>query len=335
MATTKVKYPIWYNRPYYIPVKPYTIRTDDDTVIYSGYAQSVDETQTEVNVYFKSILANYLSPYFDCSDNGDTTQAMTQNKTFRLYVGDEAEARYEMTVWYDWTYSYDYMNNLSANGGIISQPINYHWDRREHLTVSFFESTDLNSWVYHYVDANGDNEIEITYNQDYFTSTLCMGRSIDYGITEYYITNDGVNVMEWKPEDERCGYGALTYVNSLGGWDTFLLECPINRKQDIDRQKWSTGTGYFLQAFDEQYIIKSIFTTYSTVTGWLSDEQSKLMYDNLFASPVIYFQDFTDTSRTLIPVYLTSTSWDEKTFRNGKKLIQYELQFKESHTKLR
>lgn len=334
MATTKVKYPIWYDRGFTMPEGAYTVKDDGGNVIYSGYVKSPND-DPETEIHLKSILMNHLSPYFTWNNNGSTVNAVTQNKTFSIYAGEETEPRYEMDIWYDWSYSYDTMNSISTSGGIVSRPINFHWDVREHLTVSFFESTDLNSWVYHYVDGDGDHEIEIPYSQDYFISTLCMGDAVSSGITKYYITNGDAKVMEWKPEDERCGYGALTYVNSLGGWDTFLFEYPINRKQDIDRQEWSTGTDYFSQDFDKQYLVKSISTTYSTVTGWLSDEQSRLMYDNLFASPVIYFQDFTDTSRTLIPVYLTSTSWDEKTFRNGRKLIQYELQFKESHIKLR
>lgn len=330
MATAKVKYPIWYDRSYLIPVGPYTIK-HNGTVIYSGYAKGTD---TEVNIYLKSILMNYLTPQLTEGNNTDYEHNSSQTQVFQLWVGDETEARYEMTVWYDWSYSYPVMNNLSANGGIISQPINFHWSINQVIPVSFFESTDNNDWVYVYEDSEGEwtTELEV-YKENDFTSTLTIIPTSD--ISSFKITNGGETVMEWDKSGERCAYGALYYVNSLGGWDSFLLEYYISEKQDIDRQNYSTGSDYFSVDFDETYIIKDIQTTYSTNTGWLSDKQSKLLFDNLFASPVIYFQNFNAESDGLVPVYLTKTSWTKKEWQNGKHLISYDIDFKTSHKKLR
>lgn len=337
MATTKVKYPIWFNRPYFIPAGTYTVRKTDGTIIYSGYAKSPSESGAGVSVYLKPILMNYLMPELQDGDNGDYTHNMTQTQVFQLWVGQETEARFEMTVWYDWSYSYDALNYLLNYGGVISRPINFHWNRAQIIPVSFFESSDSNTWQYHYMTDQGEETVDLNvYAANDFITTLTCKPQGQEGMDRFRITNDGRDIMEWTSADETCAYGALYYINSMGGWDSFLLEHNIVEKQDIDRQNFSTGSDYFSTDFDETYIIKSIRTTYSTNTGWLTDAQSKLLYDHLFASPVIYFQDFNgENPDRLIPINLTKTNWTKKEFGNGKHLISYDIEFKTSHIKQR
>ena len=337
MATTKVKYPIWFNRPYFIPAGTYTVRKTDGTIIYSGYAKSPSESGAGVSVYLKPILMNYLMPELQDGDNGDYTHNMTQTQVFQLWVGQETEARFEMTVWYDWSYSYDALNYLLNYGGVISRPINFHWNRAQIIPVSFFESSDSNTWQYHYMTDQGEETVDLNvYAANDFITTLTCKPHGQEGMDRFRITNDGRDIMEWTSADETCAYGALYYINSMGGWDSFLLEHNIVEKQDIDRQNFSTGSDYFSTDFDETYIIKSIRTTYSTNTGWLTDAQSKLLYDHLFASPVIYFQDFNgENPDRLIPINLTKTNWTKKEFGNGKHLISYDIEFKTSHIKQR
>ena len=337
MATTKVKYPIWFNRPYFIPAGTYTVRKTDGTIIYSGYAKSPSESGAGVSVYLKPILMNYLMPELQDGDNGDYTHNMTQTQVFQLWVGQETEARFEMTVWYDWSYSYDALNYLLNYGGVISRPINFHWNRAQIIPVSFFESSDSNTWQYHYMTDQGEETVDLNvYAANDFITTLTCKPHGQEGMDRFRITNDGRDIMEWTSADETCAYGALYYINSMGGWDSFLLEHNIVEKQDIDRQNFSTGSDYFSTDFDETYIIKNIRTTYSTNTGWLTDAQSKLLYDHLFASPVIYFQDFNgENPDRLIPINLTKTNWTKKEFGNGKHLISYDIEFKTSHIKQR
>lgn len=337
MATTKMTYPIWYDRSFFIPAGPYTVRKTDGTVIYSGYAKSPSENGGGVSVYLKSILMNYLTPELQDGDNGDYTHNTTQTQVFQLWVGQETEARFEMTVWYDWSYSYDALNYLPNYGGVISQPINFHWNRAQIIPVSFFESSDTNVWQYHYMTDQGENTVDLNvYTANDFISTLTIKPQGQAGMDSFRITNNGKDIMKWTSADEKCAYGALYYVNSMGGWDSFLLEHNIAEKQDIDRQEWSTGTDWFSESFDRQYLNKSIRYTYSTNTGWLTDEQSKLLYDHLFASPMIYFQNFNEENPDrLYPVNFTKTSWTKKEFKNGRHLISYDLEFKSSHIKQR
>lgn len=336
MAITKVKYPIWFDKSYFIPESPYTLRKTDGTIIYSGYAKSSEENSEGVNIYLKSIFMNYLTTQLTVGGNGEYNHNTTQTQVFQLWVGEETEPRFEMTIWYDWSYSYDAMNTLLNTGGIISQPINFHWNSKQIIPVSFFESTNLNVWTYHYQDKDGEHTVALdVFKENDFTTTMTI-RPESNNVSTFRIENDTQTVMEWKKSDETCAYGALYYINSLGGWDSYLLEYNIIEKQDIDRQNYSTGSDYFSNTFDETYITKSIRTTYSTNTGWLTDTQSKLLYDHLFASPVIYFQNFNaESEQSFVPVNLTKTNWTKKEFKNGKHLISYDIEFKTSHIKQR
>lgn len=114
-----------------------------------------------------------------------------------------------------------------------------------------------------------------------------------------------------------CGFGALYYSNNIGGWDYFLIEGNITKKDSYERytieNKWMAGT---LQA-GSRTLVNTISESWALKTHLLSDRESKILSENLFGSNNVYFHDF--STNTITPVVITDTSIDYKTWRNQKR----------------
>lgn len=131
-----------------------------------------------------------------------------------------------------------------------------------------------------------------------------------------------------------CGYGALYYSNSLGGWDSFLIEGRITKKAaftryDIDNN-YTSGT---LQ-FGHRTINNTISESWELQTQYLDDNESKTLCEQLYGSNNVYFHDF--ATNTVVPVVITDTSVTYKTYKNqGKKFFMHTINIKNSQDKQR
>ena len=114
-----------------------------------------------------------------------------------------------------------------------------------------------------------------------------------------------------------CGYGALYYSTSLGGWDSFLIEGNIIKKDSYERytieNKWIADT---LQP-GTRTLVNTIDESWTLNTHLLTDEEAKILAEHLFGSNNVYFHSFADN--TITPVVITDTSVDYKNWRNQKR----------------
>lgn len=154
---------------------------------------------------------------------------------------------------------------------------------------------------------------------------------------EFMQDNDVVFSYDMK----HCGPGVFVYRNRFGGWDSFLIEGNISKKDDYTKQNYRKKGEYNsrkIYNFDEKVTDSvSINTTYEAYTGWLTDEQAERLAFHLLSSPLVYFQNFTgdlyDTDQfTLIPIRITASSADYKKFRNGRRLVNYLITFEKGYT---
>ena len=160
--------------------------------------------------------------------------------------------------------------------------------------------------------------------------------------------------LEYKQDDEviftydmdHCGSGAFIYRNRFGSWDSFLIEGNIIKTDNYTKLNYRTK-GEYNQMYDfrsSKYMDEkhtdnvSIDTTYEAYTGWLSDEEAERLVFHLLSSPTVYFQDLNkenqlyDTDQfTLTPVRLTASSAEYKKFRNGKRLVNYSINFEKGN----
>lgn len=116
---------------------------------------------------------------------------------------------------------------------------------------------------------------------------------------------------------DYCGYGALYYSNNMGGWDSFLIEGTVVKKDTYQRytinNKWiadtlKPGTRTLVNTIDESWTLK---------THLLTDNETKILAENLYGSNNIFFHNFADGKIT--PVVITDTSVEYKNLRANKK----------------
>lgn len=116
---------------------------------------------------------------------------------------------------------------------------------------------------------------------------------------------------------DYCGYGALYYSNNMGGWDQFLIEGTITKKDTYERytinNKWEAGT---LKP-GTRTLVNTIDESWSLKTHMLNDSEANILAENLYGSNNIFFHNFADGKIT--PVVITDTSVEYKNWRNQKK----------------
>lgn len=114
-----------------------------------------------------------------------------------------------------------------------------------------------------------------------------------------------------------CGKGALYYSNNLAGWDCFLIEGTITKKDSYERytidNKWVAGT---LKS-GTRTMVNTINESWTLTTHNMTDTESKMLAEQLYGSSNIFFHDF-DTD-TIVPVVITDTSVTYKTYMNNKR----------------
>lgn len=116
---------------------------------------------------------------------------------------------------------------------------------------------------------------------------------------------------------DTCGFGALYYSNALGGYDSFLIEGNITKKDTFSRytieNSWPSST---LQP-GTRTLVNTIDESWTLNTHLLTDKESDVLARNLYGSNNVYFHNFADD--TITPVVITDTSIDYKTRKNQKR----------------
>lgn len=133
-------------------------------------------------------------------------------------------------------------------------------------------------------------------------------------------------ILSYIVDDCKSNY-AYYYKNALGGYDVL---CVSGKMIQVDNLERKTIEVYK----DGKQNFENVITrTYSTFTGYLTEEQSLLMH-HLLNSTEVYLYDISEG--TYVPVVLTNTSTEYKTKQNqNKKMISYNITCEEATKKYR
>lgn len=138
----------------------------------------------------------------------------------------------------------------------------------------------------------------------------------------------------YSTSGNSCGYGALYYSNAVGGWDSFLIEGRVKKKDSYEKYQIENGFRADTLQYGNRTINNTISESWELQTQYLSDIESKALVCHLFGSSNIYFHDFSNDR--IYPVVITDTSTEVKTWRNqGKKHYSYTINIKNSQNKQR
>ena len=122
-----------------------------------------------------------------------------------------------------------------------------------------------------------------------------------------------------------CGDGALYYRNCKGGYDAFLIEGQCIRTDKYTQKDiYKAYDNTKVNDFGRSRFLTQITPTYKLVTGWLTDEESERLVDNLLPSTQVWFHNLLDD--TIHPVVITDSSIKRKTYSNeGNQLVSYDI----------
>ncbi len=145
----------------------------------------------------------------------------------------------------------------------------------------------------------------------------------------------GYNRMELRHASQRIEYTVvdncvryvLYYVNAYGAWDSLLVDGTAKETDEYTRTTFKQAYDTSVQNIQPRgtVVLQNDYTKkYSLVTGWLTDDQASRMH-HLLGSTNVYLHDM--VAGTIVPVVLTNSSCEYKTFRNqGAHLVNYTIE---------
>lgn len=233
------------------------------------------------------------------------------NTPIRLRVNDIC--RDFLSPYIDW----------DGNTGTFTAP-----DAVKLFTLMDGEGTDLETyrfyWDYSYDDISTiGNNLNAPISGHYGNGQLKF--TTVSSTTGYTTTVEKVN-------GGSCGSWSLIYCNAYGGYDSFLIEGSVKRSDEVENyNSMSTfdNNGY---GFGSNRYAVEITPKYTINTGYLSKEDGDYVPKHLLPSGQVWLHNF--QSGEIIPVVITDTSWDWKTYSKGN-MINYTISVEGSQKKTR
>ena len=286
-------------------------KTNTFEVVYKGNAVFTDE-DPEINI--TEIVRDYVEDKININADGGSTQEANLTKV--LLNTDEPEPNLVATLYYYYDYSFDKDFKLTRN-----MPILNHFDTRQDIFLSFL---NLSGETNNITISTGGRLLHITLDTP----------GIFHHKRAYHEGDVIINAPDKRTtltSKNTCAKYAIYYLNPLGGWDQLLIEGKVVKTTKLENKTFKRNFDNNTNEFQNKHYLKNLTTSYKFTTGYLTDEQAKLM-PNLIETTKAYLCEL-DTN-TYIPVLINNNSVDIKTYRNqGRKLFTYTIDVQESQNK--
>ena len=129
-----------------------------------------------------------------------------------------------------------------------------------------------------------------------------------------------------------CGEIALYYKNRKGGWDSFLIEGTVTKKDEYTKYTYNRSFNNNTLEFENGTYHSQIVTSYVLNTGWLNDQESDNLAFNLLSSNEVYLHNL--CTDQVYPVVIKDNTATYKTYKNNsRKLVNYQINVEESQRK--
>lgn len=324
-------HPIWQSYPVKIDTRlsyvNYQIKTDG-ALVYSGKAYATPKSEY-AEVDLSKICASHLNSSMEKIFGNPSDFNINESvKSFEMFVNGQ--------IWGSFLFfnSYAYKSNPEYtedgnNAIILWNPIRHVYDSRQYIIFSFF--APINTSTYEYTFTFGKyNPMSVTPKRGVFegkkqyTALLKVPSS-----GADYISVFGENI----PITKTCCKYCLYYQNALGGWDSLLLHGTDKQTDKISGYKAVKPIDNTTKEFGTKKYINIITPTYKLNTDLLTDDEASRMH-NLIESTEVYLHDLEED--TIIPVNITNSTCEYKTFNNnGKKLFNYTVECEFAQPKIR
>ena len=286
-------------------------KTNTFEVVYRGNAVFTEE-EPEINI--TEIVRDYVEDHINIYAEGGSTQE--ENLTQVMLNTDEPEPNLVASLYYYYDYSFDKDYRFTRN-----MPILNHFDTRQDILLSFL---NLSGETNNVTISTGGRLLRLTFDTPGIFHHKRAYREGNVIIN----APDKITTLTSK---NTCAKYAIYYLNPLGGWDQLLIEGKVVKTTKLENKTFKRNFDNNTNEFQNKHYLKNLTTSYKFTTGYLTDEQAKLM-PNLIETTKAYLCEL-DTN-TYIPVLINNNSVDIKTYRNqGRKLFTYTIDVQESQNK--
>ena len=286
-------------------------KTNTFEVVYRGNAVFTEE-EPEINI--TEIVRDYVEDNINIYAEGGSTQE--ENLTQVMLNTDEPEPNLVASLYYYYDYSFDKDYRFTRN-----MPILNHFDTRQDIFLSFL---NLSGETNNVTISTGGRLLHLTLDTP----------GIFHNKRAYHEGDVIINAPDKRTtltSKNTCAKYAIYYLNPLGGWDQLLIEGKVVKTTKLENKTFKRNFDNNTNEFQNKHYLKNLTTSYKFTTGYLTDEQAKLM-PNLIETTKAYLCEL-DTN-TYIPVLINNNSVDIKTYRNqGRKLFTYTIDVQESQNK--
>ena len=141
-----------------------------------------------------------------------------------------------------------------------------------------------------------------------------------------------VTLVSERNSGNACGEIALYYKNRKGGWDAFLVEGTVTKKDEYTKYTYNRSFNNNTLEFENGTYHSQIITSYVLNTGWLNDQESDNLAFNLLSSNEVYLHNL--CTDKVYPVVIKDNTATYKTYKNNsRKLVNYQINVEESQRK--
>ena len=285
--------------------------TNEFEVVYRGNAVFTDK-EPEINI--TEIVRDYVEDNINIYVEAGLTQKSELTKV--MLNTDEEDSNLVASLYYYYDYSFDKDYRFTRN-----MPILNYFDTRQDIFLSFL---NLSGETNNITISTGGRLLRLTLDTPGIFHHKRAYREGDVIIN----APDKRTVLTSK---NTCAKYAIYYLNPLGGWDQLLIEGKVVKTIKLENKTFKRNFDNNTNDFQNKHYLKNLTTSYKFTTGYLTDEQAKLM-PNLIETTKAYLCEL-DTN-TYIPVLINNNSVDIKTYRNqGRKLFTYTIDVQESQNK--
>lgn len=151
----------------------------------------------------------------------------------------------------------------------------------------------------------------------FFFRTSCDGRTV-----QTTISREPLYTYEIVPDCNSKW--ALYYLNRYGGWDSFLIEGHVTKKDGFNRNNISHQYDNNSLEFGTTPYMTEISSSYEIHTGWMNERESEILASNVFPSTRLYLHNL--ETDEVIPVIVNDADVLYKNRNNsGRKLLNYTI----------
>lgn len=291
---------IWKDTYYTVPASasPFSYTINDITADYSNpktiFSGRAFVAPAEANIQIKvnDICKDYLSIELPTMVPG-SVNTDNPEAVKRFSIADSGGT--VVAVYYfslDW--SYEVAERATTGAFYLSSPINFHGG-----TNMYYLCTKI-------------------------LGGTCRTNCASSTVSTLYADNK-------KFVDGYCGDYALYYLNRYGGWDSFLIEGNVKRKDEYNRLSITTPFNNNTMDWGKRNYSNQITPSWEITTGYLTDSESAILAKHLLPSNQVYLHNL--KTGEITPVILTDGTGDFKTFRtNGRRFITYTINAQASQT---